>query len=555
MNTARFDIKYFVYARKSSESDEKQVQSIDDQLRIMKDLARDLNLTVVKIYSESHSAKEPQTRSVFGEMLAAIQAGEADGILTWKLNRLSRNPVDSGAIQWLLQREQIKSIQTVGREYLPGDNAIVFSVESGMDNQYIRDLSHDVKRGLNSKLEKGIAPILAPIGYLNTKTEVRGENYIIKDPERFHLIRKAWDLMLTGNYSGPMILDILNNKYGLRIRKTKRTGGKPLSRSAIYRIFSEPFYAGQFRYRGTLYEGVHEPMVTREEFDRVQVLLGRPGKPKCKQHTYAYTGLLRCGECGGLISATHKEKTLQCTGKRKSYTLYYCIPARKNAHPCSQRHYVNSCLIDEQIKSEIKKFTILPEVRDWALTMLKDSEIGKVHDAGKTKASQQKAIGDAQRQLDRLTDMCARELLPEDEYKAKRTQLVNSIVTLKGNVRSNEERLKNWRQNIIRVLDFATGAYERFENGDDKVKRCMFSTIRLNSTLELKKLALQKVFWLAPIEKYRPGIEREIQALELRFGRGTEGYNEALTSLSPLVQELVDAVGAEVTKQEPCPGV
>ena len=338
MNTKQHDIKYFIYTRKSSESDEKQVQSIDDQMRVMKDLARDLDLNVVGIYSEARSAKEPHARPVFEELTAAIKAGKADGILTWKIDRLSRNPIDSATVQWLLQNGQIKSIQTVGREYLPDDNAVIFSIESSMANQYIRDLSKNVKRGLKYKLEKGIAPKLAPIGYLNTKTEARGENYIIEDPERFKIIRKAWDLMLSGNYTGPTILDKLNNDYGLRTRKTRRTGGKPLSRSGLYRMFSDPFYAGQFIYNGVLYHGKHKAMVTREEFDRVQDILGRPGKPRQNRHTYIYTGFLRCGECDGLISATHKEKMLKCTGERKSYTLYYCIPARKGTQPCSQSY-------------------------------------------------------------------------------------------------------------------------------------------------------------------------------------------------------------------------
>ena len=138
-------------------------------------------------------------------------------------------------------------------------------------------------------------PSSPPIGYLNTKTEARGENYIVEDPERFKIIRKAWDLMLSGNYTGPVILDKLNNEYGLRTRKTRRTGGKPLSRSGLYRMFADPFYAGQFLYNGVLYHGKHKPMVTREEFDRLQELLGRPGKPQQNRHTYVYGGLERTG--------------------------------------------------------------------------------------------------------------------------------------------------------------------------------------------------------------------------------------------------------------------
>ncbi len=548
MNKTPRDTKYLIYARKSSESDEKQVQSIDDQLRVMQDMARDLGLTVVDTLSEARSAKEPHTRSVFEELVRKIQTGEADGILTWKIDRLSRNPIDSATIQWLLQQGKVKSIQTVGREYLPEDNSVIFSVESSMANQYIRDLSKNVKRGLKSKLEKGIAPKLAPLGYLNTKTEARGENFIVKDPERFHIVRKAWGMMLTGNHSGPAILDILNSEYGLRTRKTRRQGGRPLSRSGLYRMFNDPFYAGQFRYNGTLYEGVHEPMVTKEEFDRVQAILGRPGKPKQNRHAYVYTGLLHCGECGGPISATYKEKTIKATGERKAYALYYCIPARKCTRPCSQRRYINGDAIDEQVKAEIESFTIRPAFRDWALDIADEEEITECADVEKISVSLQSAIDDAERQLDKLIDMCARELLSEEEYKAKRTELVSTIATLKANRRSTDARLSERRQNIERALHFATDALLTFENGSVEDKRGVFSTMRLNSTLEGKKLALQTCFWLTRIKEQYPPIERQRQVLERRFGRGTEPYKKALVPLVPSVRALMDAIGADVDR-------
>jgi site-specific DNA recombinase len=554
MNSKQPNIRYFIYARKSSESDEKQVQSIDDQMRVMKDLARDLDLNVVGTYSEARSAKEPHARPVFEELTSAIQAGKADGILTWKIDRLSRNPIDSATVQWLLQNGQIRSIQTAGREYLPEDNAVIFSIESSMANQYIRDLSKNVKRGLKYKLEKGIAPKLAPIGYLNTKTEVRGENYIIKDPDRFKIIRKAWNLMLSGNHSGPAILDILNNEYGLRTRKTRSTGGKPLSRSGLYRMFSDPFYAGQFLYNGVLYSGKHDAMVSRDEFDRVQDILGRPGKPQQNRHTYVYTGLLRCGECDGLISATHKEKTLKCTGTRKSYTLYYCIPARKGTYPCSQRRYINSDLIDAQVKAEIETFTIIPQFRDWALDIDRQRDIDDAKDLERIRASQRRALDNATHQLDKLTDMCTKRLLSDEDFTAKRAQLVGMTTTLKDNIRNFDMSVAQQQEFIEWAFNFATDAYEIFQNGTENERRTVFSTIRLNSTLEDKELALQKPFWLVSIQKQYPPIKRQMEALELRFGRDTKRYKEELTSLNPLVRALVDAVGAETTKQKICHG-
>ncbi len=148
-------IQYFLYARKSSESEDRQIQSIDDQINRLKQIANTLNLDIKKIYTEAKSAKKPNNRLIFDEMLQRIEDGEAGGILCWQINRLSRNPIDSGKLSWLLQRGILKSIQTIDRQYLPDDNVLLFNVESGMANQFIIDLRKNTKRGVEGKLQRG----------------------------------------------------------------------------------------------------------------------------------------------------------------------------------------------------------------------------------------------------------------------------------------------------------------------------------------------------------------------------------------------------------------
>ena len=134
-------LRYRLYARKSTDTEDKQVQSLDDQVKYMSELAKRDGLHIIgePIY-EAKSAKRPYNRPQFAAMLEEIEAGKIDGIICWKIDRLSRNPTDSGHIQQLLQDEKIKHILAMDRSYFPEDNSIVFSVEAAQSNDMFANL-------------------------------------------------------------------------------------------------------------------------------------------------------------------------------------------------------------------------------------------------------------------------------------------------------------------------------------------------------------------------------------------------------------------------------
>ncbi len=540
MTNEKITLKYFIYARKSSESDEKQVQSIGDQTLIMSGIAKSYGLKVVDTITESKSAKEPHGRPEFEKMMERIKKGEAQGILVWKIDRLSRNPIDSATIQWLLQKEVIASIRTPDREYRPEDNALLLSVESSMANQYIRDLSKNVKRGLKSKLDKGWMPTTAPLGYLNTKTEIRGENYIIKDTPRFDLLRKGWDMLLTGNYNVVQVMNQLN-AWGLRTRTRKKSAGRPLPKSTVYRIFNNAFYSGIIPYKDLYVQGKHPPMITVEEFDRVQKLLGKKGKPRPNRYEYAYTGEIICGECGGVISATFKEKLNKETGKLKPYILYYCVCARKYKEKCAERHYTNSEIIDETIEKELESFTILPEFRKWALDILAEHNDKEISDRTTIYESQQKVLNDTQKQLDNLTQMRLKDMVDDGEYNREKTRLKNELAVMHTKMKGTEQRAQSWLKLTEDTFDFACYAHKAFLIGDVQTKREILSTVAsLNPTLKNHIFNIKAVEWLVPIKESYPAIEAQMKAFEPEKYGSIEWEKEAFASLNPVVRSRRD---------------
>ncbi len=526
MNTTEKKLKYFLYARKSSESEDRQVQSIDDQVNRLKILSRDLNLNIKRIYTEAKSAKKPNNRPLFSEMLGKIEKGEADGILCWQINRLSRNPKDSGDLQWMLQQKIIKSIQTIDKEYLPEDNALLFAVETGVANQFILDLSKNVKRGNQRKVDSGWKCGLAPVGYVNDLYN----HTIIKDKERFNLIRKAWDLMLTGNYTVPTVLNKLNKEWGFRTIKRKNMGGVPLAMSGLYKVFTNIFYTGMFTHNGQLHQGKHEPMITMDEYDKVQIILGRAGKPRPKTHQFAYTGLIKCDECGCFHTAEHKTKLIKSTGELRKYTYYHCT-RRKVDIDCSQRKVLSEEKLEEQFEEILEGYTILPEFRKWALDVLNEQNDTEIEDRTKVYEMQHKNLTDTQKELDELTRMRYRNLIDDEAFLKEKETLQKKIIQMKDALRNTENRAEKWLELTERTFNFATYAAIRFNTGTPEQKKEILSGLCSNPLIRDQKLLIQAEEWFETVKTGYQPLLQEYQRLELNKLPLNKVKSEALASL------------------------
>ena len=527
-NNKQNDIVYFLYARKSSESDDRQVQSIDDQINRLKAYAKDHGLTIKAVLTEAKSAKKPYNRRVFTNMIERINSGEANGILCWQFNRLSRNSIDSGTIQWMLQSNTIQSIQTPDREYLPDDNVLLLSVESGMANQFIIDLKKNSMRGMLGKAERGWLPSRAPVGYQNELLK----NIIIKDEERFHLVRKMWDMMLTGNFTPSQIRNIASNEWGFRTAKHKRDGGKEMTDSMIYKMFNNIFYTGMFEWSGQRYQGKHAPMISMEEYKRVQTLLGRDGNPRAQtKHYFAYTGVFRCGECGSMHTALEKIKKIKKTDKLRTYVYYYCTRKKKKVTICTQRKTLEVADLEIQIIKDIVKSNILPEFRQWAVDIINKSNDSEIEERTRVYEMLHKSLTATQRELDTLTQMRYRELIDDETYLKEKVLLTTKRDQLEEKLHGTEDRAKKWLELTEKTFDFVTYSLKAFDKGDYRQRREILGALGKNFFITNQKMSIEANDWLVPIIEKYPPLEAEYKRLELVKYGSPEARKDAFASL------------------------
>jgi DNA invertase Pin-like site-specific DNA recombinase len=491
--------RYILYARKSSESEDRQVLSIDSQIKELKDLARSQALEITAVLEESRSAKAPG-REVFGRLLAEVARGRVQGILCWKLDRLARNPVDGGALIWAFDEGTLQQIVTPQRTFTnTGNDKFWMSLEFGIAKKYVDDLSDNVKRGIRAKHGQGWRTGLAPLGYLND----RATRTIGEDPVRFSLLRKLIDRILAGEPPLRMLF-VLNNQWGFRTRQFRRIGGRPLTESGFYRLLSNPFYYGLIESGGGSWPGRHRPLLSKDEFDRIQEILGRPTRPQKERHRFAYTGLIRCGECG--LAITAEEKTNRYGSQ---YTYYHCTK-RNAAARCGQRT-IRLEALEAQILDALRRIHIADDYRDWAMKHLRDVASEEASTRQAARQSVESAAQGVEKQLGALTDLRVRGFIDDADFATKRRELVESRLRLRERLANQHGTTPNWLEPATQAILFASEATNRFKRGNIDERRRILLTVGSNFSIRDKilRIQLQKPFALMD-ESARNGRHRGI---------------------------------------------
>ncbi len=313
-------LKYCLYARKSSESDEKQAMSIDSQVKEMLALAERENFVVTDIRKESHSAKESGQRPVFMKLLHDIRLGQFDAILTWTPDRLSRNAGDLGSLVDLMDQQKLQLIRCHSQSFSNNPNEkfllMILCSQAKLEND---NRAINVKRGIRNKCEMGWRPCPPPVGYFNRS--MGGLKDIIVDPERAPFVIEMFERAAKGE-SGRRIQNWLNRKEA-----TTRKG-KSIPLSMIYKTLKHPFYYGEFEYpvgSGKWYKGAHTPLVTKELWDQVQIELAVPQKSKWGSKSFPFKRLMRCATCGASIIGEDKYRK-QWDGSKIRHVYYHCSP-------------------------------------------------------------------------------------------------------------------------------------------------------------------------------------------------------------------------------------
>ena len=458
--------KYFLYARKSTDVEDKQVLSIEAQITELRAFAKQESLHIAEEFIEKQSAKIIG-RPIFNKMISRIEHGDANGILAWHPDRLARNSVDGGKIIYLLDGgglADLKFPQFWCENTSQGK--FMLNIAFGQSKYYVDSLAENTKRGLRQKVRRGEYPGLAPVGYIN---DVRTKSIVV-DKKRSVIIRKAFTLYAKNSSRLEDISNFLAQS-GIHSRN-----GKRLHRDRITFILSNPFYYGHFRYGGEIHEGKHQPVVSKKIFDKAQEVLKQRGRPhhKQKNEPQPFCGLLSCASCGMMITGEYKVKR-QKNGNVHEYVYYHCTKKSKMKcpEPCIREEE-----LDRQLSSLIQKFSLR---QDWAEQLREMLEKEKSESAQSSTAFVQEAgerIRAIQTKLQRLLDGYLEQDIEREIYRTEKAKLLSEKKSLEEQMTRIEQKRTGW-------LEPAEEWIREAEN---------LPTIANGEDLFLKKVAAKKIF-------------------------------------------------------------
>ena len=417
-------------------------------------------------------------------------------IISWKIDRLTRNPIDTGTIQYMLQNSTIEKIITNDREYNRGDSGLIFSVETGMSNQFLLDLKKNVKRWMDSKTERWVFCWKAPEWYLNNRLD----KTIEVDSWRFEIVRKIWDLMLTWDYTVPKLTKVVTEDFGFRRKKRAKSWWNPIAVSGMYKLLTNPFYIWYFNWNNDVVKWTHKPMITHDEFNRVQKLLWKKGRTvSSRTHHFSYTWCMKCGECGASITATEFLK------KWVHYVYYHCTKSSKTI-TCWQK-YTNLKKLEANIIDILDSISIPQEYLDWGFKNLdkqhqEDIETNKI-----IKSNLKSTLQKLKLEQERALNLCIKWVISESLYISKKDKIDDELHIIEDKLQNFWNELERSLDVTQRYINFLADVKEKFINWDLETKKKVLLCFWENFILHNGKLTVSFHPWIKAIKKDQSDTE------------------------------------------------
>jgi site-specific DNA recombinase len=465
--------KAFIYLRKSQDREDRQVLSIEGQLKIARKLVEKYNFAPIYLPAEEQTAYK-QGRPIFKELMDRIEAGEARHIVCWDAKRLSRNPYDAGRIVGAMSDDKLLSIVTDGQIFhaTPTD-MFYLTILLGMSKKESDDTSAGVHRGYSTKYERGEYPSYAPTGYINVK--IGHNRNIAPDPARAPIYLKICEEASSGKYTFDELWKYARDDLGFTSRY-----GKPIKRSSLWSMLQNSLYYGYYKHGGEWHWGEYERIISQDLFDRVQIAMGWR-KQRTRNTTrgafYPYK-LLTCTYCGHNLTAYTKPKK-RSNGQVSYYTYYVCT--RKSKVKKCHEPQIDELSLEEQLEGLISPMQITQEDAQECIKLIRHFHGEMTENRAVRLVDWRKEQKETEKRLAQLLEMRLSKELTHEEFLEHKQKFNEQI----DRTHSNADR---WLELAEELFSSAVNIVDTFKVANEKEKRQILLELGSNWQMSNKKV-------------------------------------------------------------------
>ena len=512
-------MKCVLFARVSSREQEFEGYSLPSQEKLLKEYAQKKSFVVVKRFSISESANGRCQRETFKEMMRYTKEKNIKAIICEKVDRLTRNFRDAVLIDDWLEEDEKREVHLVKDSLILHKNShsqekLNWGVRVLFAKNTIDNLSEEVRKGQQEKLEQGWLPRKSPLGY-KTIGEQGHKTHVI-DEQTAPFIKKSFEYYATGCYSLNTLVKKMYEE-GFRTRENNK-----VIRSRMHAILSDCFYMGKIKWKGKIYDGKHTPLISNELFDSVQIKLKRKlTNPQYKKHLPIFKAMIKCGECGGTITWEIQ----------KGWWYGHCNHYRA----CNQKKYLRQEKVEEQLFPYFDKVAPKNErVLKWLQKALKQSHTEEIKYNFSTIKNLQSNLDRIQKRLETIYEDKIDGEIDADFYEKKFKEYTTQKEEILKSLNKHNQANTKYYEVGYAIHELAYKAKEIYlnEKTTTEAKRLLLSYIFSNLSLNTDKM---KVNYTLAFEFLAEWIPRLNKIFEPTRNRSNKRENEVFTPSHPVV--------------------
>ncbi len=418
------------------------------------------------------ASKRSADRPQFSQMLRRIRdQGDVDAVIVHKLDRFSRDAALHLMVRATLRKQGVALISVTEKIEETASGRLVEGIQALVNEYHSANLATEVKKGMRKKAELGGAPFRAPLGYVNRREWIEGRrvSYVEVDADRAGLIKKAFQLYATGEYTLEALAEELRVR-GLMTRGRRGTPPRPIPVGGLGHILGNKFYIGTVEWNGIESPGRHEPLIDPQTFHKVQAILESRSvrDVRNRRHHHPLKGLLFCGVC-------KRRMSLQVA---KGQLYFFCLGRRDARKPSDCREpFVLAEKLDADMEALWEKVQLPADMAVELIDGMEQELVGREDRNAAERDFQTRRLARLEQKRRKIIDAYYAGAVDIAMLKSEQQTIDREVTQINDRLKVVDAKLEQWRRILNKARAFVPHCALGYRKGNPRVRQQFATTV------------------------------------------------------------------------------